>query len=318
MAYYGFYTPMGFVGITLAVQSMGTKRLKNMACSKAVGSASNGSGAAIPFIRAGLTNLFKNLFNYWFKLLVAQLFTTILYQPLFNLLIFFYNLVPGQDLGVAIILLTVVIKLILYPFSRQTIRGQKSMQRLQPKIEALKKEYANDREKQAQEMIKLYKEEKVNPLSSCLPLLIQLPFLIAVYQVFIHGINSDSLNLLYPFISNPGQLHTVSLGIVDLAKASWILAVLAGAAQFFQNRMLSTKRPPKNMPGAKDENMMAIMNQQMLYVMPVLTVLIGIRLPSGLVLYWFVLTALTVLQQYWMFQRDGVSPPSQPVNQPTA
>lgn len=234
---------------------------------------------------------------------MVQLFNTILYQPLLNFLVFLYNIVPGHDLGVAIILLTLIIKLILYPLSRQSIKSQKALQDLQPKIDALKKQYKDDKEKQAKAMMDLYRAEKVNPLSSCLPLLIQLPFLIAVFQVFRTGLNSASLELLYPFIQNPGQLNSISFGFIDLAKPNVILAVLTGAAQFWQTKMLSTKRPPKAMPGSKDEDMMAVMNKQMLYFMPILTVIIGVSLPAGLVLYWLVMTLLTVLQQLVMFKK---------------
>ena len=231
---------------------------------------------------------------------MIEFFNTILVQPLFNLLVFFYNLVPGNDLGVAIILLTLVIKLLLYPLSRQSIRSQKALQELQPKMEALKKQYKNDKEKLAKEMMALYKTEKVNPLSSCLPLLIQLPFLIAVFHVFRTGVDSASLEMLYSFVPNPGSLNPVSFGIINLAQPNLILAVLTGAAQFWQSKMLITKRPPK-VPGAKDEDMMALMNKQMVYFMPIITVVIGAGLPAGLILYWLVMTILTAFPQLLIF-----------------
>jgi len=234
---------------------------------------------------------------------MTQFFTTILYQPLLNLLIFLYNIVPGHDLGAAIILLTVLIKLVLYPLSRQSIKSQKALQDLQPKVEALKKQYKDDKEKMAKEMMALYKAEKVNPLSSCLPLLIQLPFLFAVYQVFRTGLDSSSLGLLYPFIQNPGQLNAISFGFLDLTKVNLVLAGLTGLAQFWQTKMLMTKKQPA-VTGAKDENMMAMMNKQMLYFMPVFTVIIGASLPAGLVLYWLVMTVLTALQQLLMFKKN--------------
>src|SRR3989338_7110782 len=134
---------------------------------------------------------------------MSQLFTTILYQPLLNLLVFFYTVVPGPDIGVAIVLLTMVIKLLLYPLSRQSIRGQKSLQQLQPKMNELKERYKNDREAQAKAMMALYKAEKVNPLSSCLPLLIQLPILLAVFQVFQSGLHHGSPDPLSPFGAAP-------------------------------------------------------------------------------------------------------------------
>ncbi len=234
---------------------------------------------------------------------MMEIFNVILYQPLLNLLVFLYNVVPGQDLGVAIIILTIIIKLVLYPLSHQAIKSQKALQELQPKIEEIKKQCKNDKEKLAKETMELYKSNKVNPLSSCLPLLIQLPFLIAVFQVFRTGLSVESLDLLYPFIQNPEQLNPITLGILDLSKPSVILAVLTGASQFWQTKMLSTNRPKKATPGAKDEDMMAMMNKQMLYFMPILTIFIGVSLPAGLVLYWFITTLLTIFQQQIMFKK---------------
>lgn len=210
---------------------------------------------------------------------------------------------PGHDIGLAIIFLTFLIKLILYPFSLQSIKAQKALNELQPKIEEIKNKFKGQKDKMTQEMIKLYKENKVNPFSSCLPLLIQLPFLVAVYRVFMKGLGSQGLELLYPFIANPGHINSISLGILDLAKPNLILAILAGAAQFWQSKMLPIKQPPKGMPDSKDESMTATMNKQMLYFMPILTVLIGSTLPAGLTLYWFLTTFLTVGQQYLFFKK---------------
>lgn len=236
--------------------------------------------------------------------MITQLYQTILYQPLFNLLIFFYNLIPWHDLGIAIVLLTVLLKLILYPLSQQTIRAQKQMQAIQPAMDELRRKYKDQKEKLGQEMIKLYKESKVNPFSSCLPILIQLPIFIAVYQVFRSGLNSESLNLLYSFIPNPGSLQSFAFGFLDLAKPNIGLAILAGLAQYWQTKMLMAKKPPAGAGAAgKDESMTAIMNKQMTYMMPLMTVVIGVTLPAGLTLYWFVFTLLTVLQQIYFFKK---------------
>ncbi len=228
---------------------------------------------------------------------MINILTIAFYQPLLNLLIFIYNIVPGQDMGVAIIIITILIKLALYPFGTKAIKAQKVMTELQPKIDEVKKQYSDDKQKQAQELMRLYKEEKVNPFSSCLPLLVQLPFLIAIYQVFRTGLSNGNLDLLYPFISNPGQINTIAFGFLDLSKANWIMAVLAGAAQFWQARMFVRRKPEVKTEGSKDENMMAMMNKQMLYMMPIVTIFIGISLPSGLVFYWFLTTLITALQQ---------------------
>lgn len=230
-----------------------------------------------------------------------QLFITICYQPILNLMIFFYNFVG--DTGIAIILVTVVLKLILFPLSLKSLKSQKALQTLQPKIEELKREYKDDKQALSAEIMKLYQNEKINPMSSCFPLLIQLPFLIAVYRVFINIMDPNNLNLVYSFIPRPEMVNHIAFGFLDLAVASIPLAVLAGIAQFFQTKMLTNKKPEpdvktgKQVPGSADEGMTAMMNKQMVYFMPIITVVIGATLPSGLTLYWFLTTLLTIGQQ---------------------
>ena len=220
------------------------------------------------------------------------MFTTIFYQPIYNLLIFLYNLVPGKDLGVSIILITFIIRLVLYPFSKKAIKSQRELQTIQPEIEKIKEKYKDDKEKMAPELMALYKEKKINPFSSCLPTLIQLPFLIALYRVFLNGITKDnsSANLLYPFIQNPGHLNAIAFGFIDLASKNWIIAILAGLAQFWQSKML--------MGSSKQTDMSQMMTNQMIYFMPIFTIIIGGNLPAGLTLYWLFTTIFSIIQQY--------------------
>src|SRR3989339_1868166 len=158
-------------------------------------------------------------------------FHTILYQPIFNLFVGLYNLVPGNDVGIVILLITVLIRLALYPSTNKSIKAQRNLQELQPKMEEIKKKYANDKQKQTQATMELYKNNKVNPMSSCLPMLIQLPILIALYMVLRDGLAATDLSQnLYQFIPNPGKLNPITLGFLDLSKASPIIAVFAGAA----------------------------------------------------------------------------------------
>jgi len=237
------------------------------------------------------------------------MFQTFFYQPVLNLLVFLYNIVPGNDLGVAIILLTIVIKLILLPLSKKSIKSQKALQDLQPKTDELKKKFKDNKEAMSKAMLELYKKNKVNPFSSCLPLIIQLPFLFAVFRVFRDGFDNGTLDLVYPFITRPEAINYMSLGFIDLSVRNIPMAVMAGAAQFWQTKMMLAKKPPIKSPGAKDENMAAIMNKQMLYFMPILTVVIGIQFPGGLALYWLVTTVLTGAQQAWLFNKDDKKKP---------
>lgn len=228
------------------------------------------------------------------------IFITIFYQPILNLSVFIYNIVG--DLGVSIIVLTLLIKLIMWPLSKKSIKSQKSLQELQPKIDELKIKFKDDQQAMSLALMQLYKENKVNPFSSCLPLIIQLPFLIAIWRVFRDGFAQNHLDLLYSFVHNPEVINSVSFGIFDLSKRSIFLAVLAGLAQFWQGKMLQSKRPEIKTNDSKDENMLSIMNKQMLYVMPLITIVMGIGFPAGLTLYWFLTTLFTAIQQLLVFK----------------
>jgi len=224
---------------------------------------------------------------------------------MFNGFVALYNLIP--DVGVVILIITILIKLVLYPLTKSSIKSQKALTDLQPKLNELKEKYKDDKQALAQETMRLYKENKVNPFASCLPLLIQLPILIALYYVLRTSLmDNTKFDLLYSFVSAPDAINKTSFGIFDLGKPSYVLAVLAGAAQFWQSKMMMRKRVDKPVPaGAKDEDTMAMMNKQMLYFMPFMTVFIGMSLSAGLTLYWFLSTLLTALQQLYMFKKKA-------------
>lgn len=238
--------------------------------------------------------------------MISSIFHTILYQPLFNFFVFLYNVLPGHDIGLVIIVVTVLLRLAVYPLTNSSIKGQRAMQSLQPKLEALKKQHAGDQQKIAQATMELYKESKVNPLASCLPLLVQLPILLALYWVMRDVLSGNNLAAqLYSFVFNPGKISPLTFGVFNLLNPSIVLAVLAGGAQFLQAKTLSRQMPPSNAgAGAKDESMAAMMNKQMLYMMPLMTVLIGANMPSGLTLYWFWSTALMAVQQYYVAYKE--------------
>ncbi len=231
------------------------------------------------------------------------LYQELFYKPILNLLVFIINITPGHDLGLAIIILTILIKAILYPLSQKSIKSQKALQDLQPKIEEIKKKYKDNKEEMSKATLELYKENKVNPFSSCLPLLIQLPFLIAFFQVLNKGLANGALDLVYPFVSKPAEISHMFLGLFDLYKPLWFLAILAGAAQFWQAKMLTTQKPAVKADASKDEEFTAILNKQMLYFTPILTIFIGLRLPGGVTLYWLMSTVLTIVQQMLILKR---------------
>src|SRR3989338_539070 len=132
---------------------------------------------------------------------MKALFNLIIHQPIFNAFVGLYNIIP--DVGVVILIITVIIKLILYPLTSSSIKAQKSLAELQPKLDALKKDCKDNKQQLAQETMKLYKEHKVNPLGSCLPLLIQLPIFLAFYLFLHSALKSSGFGTLYPFVQNP-------------------------------------------------------------------------------------------------------------------
>jgi len=229
-----------------------------------------------------------------------NLFNVILYQPLFNALILIYLYLPGHDFGLAVIVLTVLIKLALYPLGVQAIRSQKSLAQLQPKMKEIQEKFKNDKEQQAREMMELYKKEKINPFSGFLPLIIQLPILIGLYRVFWNGFGEAQLKFLYGFVANPGQINTSFLGMMDLAQASIVLALITGIVQFFQSRMML----PKQKKSAGQADMSQVMQKQMLYLFPVFTIFILWRLPAAVALYWLSTTLFTIVQQYIILKKQ--------------
>ncbi|HOZ36909.1 MAG TPA: YidC/Oxa1 family membrane protein insertase [bacterium] len=233
---------------------------------------------------------------------MTEIYHLLIYQPLFNLLVFFYNNVSFQDIGIAVLLMTIFIKLILYPLSVKSIRAQKALQELQPKMDAIKAKYKNNQEAMGRELMALYKNEKINPASSCLPLLIQLPFLIAVYNVFRNGLKPESLGALYSFVHNPGQIDVMAFGFLDFSEKNIVLAALSALAQYWASSMLITKRQP-SISGSSDEKLTSALNKQTLYLMPAITFFVGLSLPSGLTFYWFFSTVLTAIQQLYIFKK---------------
>ncbi|MBI5134872.1 membrane protein insertase YidC [Candidatus Uhrbacteria bacterium] len=236
---------------------------------------------------------------------MKNFFNAILYQPLFNLLIALTNF-AGGNIGWGIVLITIGIRALLYPLTQQSLLAQRSMQKLQPAIAALKEKHKGDKERFSRELMTLYQHHKVNPFSSCLTVLVQLPILWALYQVLNEGIANQGTSsaLLYSFVSAPTQISSWFLG-VDLSKPSIIIAAIAGVFQYLQARTLP-KPPIGTQPsdGAKDEQMMSIMNKQMMYVFPIVTVIIGMRISSGLTLYWALSTALLYLQQIAVLKKQ--------------
>lgn len=236
---------------------------------------------------------------------MIELFRTILYIPLLNALVFLYETVALQDLGIAIILMTLAIRIILYPLFGKAVRHNLALQRIQPKVKKLQDEHKHDRVKQGEELMRLYKTEGVNPFAGFFILLIQLPILIALFQLSINIVKPDALASLYSFIPSPdGPLNTVFLGLINLSEPDIFMVVLAAVAQFVQGKLSLARAPQKT----KDLSPMEQVGRQMVYVAPVMTLVLFANFPAAIGLYWLTTTLASIVQQ-WLINREF--PPSE-------
>jgi len=241
--------------------------------------------------------------------MLSNIFNTILYNPLFNGLIALYNFIPGHDLGVAIIVLTILIRFVLYPLSAKSLKAQREMQKLQPELKKIQDLHSGDAQAKQKAVMEFYKKNKINPMSSCLPLLIQFPILIALYRVFITGLNGEKFDALYSFVPAPEHFSSMFFGVLDLSQKNIFLAILAGALQYLQSKMLIKQKPniqpvKKEAEKSNQPNFASMMNKQMLYFMPIFTVFIAASLPAGLALYWVATTLFSIFQQIFLLRKE--------------
>ena len=232
--------------------------------------------------------------------IISLVYTEGLFRPLLYLLIGITNVLPGHAVGWSIIFVTIIVRLILLPSflhqARVMQKNQEKMKSVQAQLDEAKKKHKNDKAKHAEETMRIYKEAGVNPATGCLPLIIQLPILIALYRVFFSGLTPSTYHYLYNFVAHPTHLSFAFLGL-NLNAPSFLLGCVAGGLQFIQMKFLAAQ--PQAQPGANEEAaaMMASMQKNMMYIFPAMTIFIALRLPAALALYWAVSTSFGILQQ---------------------
>lgn len=243
--------------------------------------------------------------------LFSQLWRGVFYKPMYNGLIFLAKVLPGHDLGLAIIILTMIIRTILIAPAQKAMKEQRKMQELQPRLNKIKEQYKGDQQKIAAETMALWKEAKVSPFGSCMPILLQFPFLIAVFWVIKDGLNPDNSYMLYTTYENFG-LHDINvnfLGILNLTKVNlYVLPLLIGGLQFLQMKLSFARKTAKKQEdknttaldkkdGKKDKNEMEMANSMMVYMMPVMIAVFTASVPAGVGLYWGTSTLYGIVQQ---------------------
>lgn len=234
----------------------------------------------------------------------SSIWNTILYQPLVNALALIISIVPNGDVGLAVIILTILVKLILLPLSGASIKSQAKMSLLAPELEKIKKS-GSSKEEQARLTFELYKKHKTNPFSGCLLVLIQIPIIFALYYVFLKGLSFDN-NILYAFVASPERLNMNFLGFLDLSQKSLILAILAGLTQYLQAHFMP-KPAQISEKGSFQESFAQNMQMQMKYVFPFLVTFIAYSISGAIALYWVVSNIFAVVQQIYLNKKTKIS-----------
>lgn len=233
--------------------------------------------------------------------MLSNIWDTVLYEPLLNALAFLVSIIPGGDVGVAVIILTILVKILLFPLSQKSIESQAEMNILAPELNKIKTSGAT-REEQARLTFELYKKHKVNPFSGCLLVLIQIPIIFALYFVFFKGINFES-GLLYSFIHIPENVNMIFLGMLDITQKSAVLAVLAGVSQYLQAHFMPIPASSANTAGSRgsfSESFAKSMQMQMKYVFPFVVAFIAYSISGAVALYWITSNLFMVGQQIYV------------------
>lgn len=221
------------------------------------------------------------------------MFTTIVIQPLYNALIYIVNYLPGHQLWIAMVVLTIIFKTILIPLFKKQVRDQIVMNHLGPKLKMLQDKYKNQSDVLAKETMALYSKYKVNPLVSIVVLLIQLPFLIGLYRIFYYDL-STHINLLYSGIIYPTNISHAFLWF-DLTQKSLVLALVAAVSQYILGAIMF--KPKTGEDKAQENEMVQAMNLQMKYFLPVLIGAVSYFTPSVIALYLIVTNLFGISQE---------------------
>jgi YidC/Oxa1 family membrane protein insertase len=219
---------------------------------------------------------------------------------MYNVLVYLVDILPGGNVGLAVIILTLLVKFVLFPLSQKSVVTQARMRKLEPEMKRIKELHKNNQQELAKKTMELYKKEGVNPFSGCFLILLQLPIIFALYYVFLAGLKFDK-TLLYSFVSLPVVVNSVFLGI-DLVGKSALMAFIAGVTQYFQLHLSMPPLPKRtsNEPMSFQEEFTRNMNTQMKYIFPFLVFFISYTISSAIALYWVVSNIFAICQELYV------------------
>lgn len=235
--------------------------------------------------------------------MISSFFKAVFYQPLYNGLIYLMDVLPFFDAGVIVVLFTIIVKLIMFPLSIKATRAQIEMKEIEKDLKLIKTQYP-DKQIQTQKTIELYKEKNINPFAGFFVLLLQLPIIIALYQIFLKsGLPVINMELLYSFVKAPLSIDMSFLGLIDIAGKSMVLALLAGISTYFQIAYATPPEDKNKNPNDKptmQEDMMKMMQKQMKYGFPVLVTFISWSVSAAVSIYWITSNLFTIAQELYI------------------
>lgn len=250
---------------------------------------------------------------------IKEFFSVTLYEPLYNALVYLVGILPGGEVALAVIVLTLVVKFILLPLSLKAVRTQSDLKQVKPEIDKIKEEHKDDRQAQAEAMMDLYSEYDIKPFSGFFLLFLQFPIIIALYYVFLRGGLPDiDPSLLYDFVPTPEQVDIMLYGI-NIAEQSLVLALTAGASQFLQTtisqKLSHTKESEEKIeeeaveaeteagasdPSALVDEMKQSFGKQLRYIFPPVVFFISYTLPAVVAIYWATSNIFQMLQEIYI------------------
>ena len=237
--------------------------------------------------------------------MIGAAFHTIVYLPIYNALVFFVDVVPTHDIGIAVIIVTIIVRLILFPLARRAIRSQIAMKAVAPEIEALKKEYKDKPEEQGKAMFALYKERKVNPFSGFLLLLLQLPVLLGLYWVFARGgFPLVKPEMLYSFVAVPQAVNMHFLGLIDMSSHSIFLAICVALTQAIYTRLsMGPAGTITQTEASFSDEMAKSFDVQARYVLPAVIGVVSYFVAAAAPLYWVTSNLFMIGQEFFVGRR---------------
>lgn len=237
---------------------------------------------------------------------MSFIYHTFFFDPLYNALVLLFKVLPWADAGVIIILLTILVRLIMFPLSRKAVLTQVKMAAIAPDLAKIKDQYKDKAEEQARRTLALYKEKGVNPFSGIFVIIIQIPIILALYRIFLYFPEVNT-SLLYSFVTAPEYANTTLFGFLDLAVKSAPLALLAAASTFFQLRISAKgQTPPKG--DSFGDNLARSMQTQMKYFFPVIVFFISYNISGVIALYWLTTNLFSIGQELYVRRKLNINP----------